>query len=84
MTVKFQDLRDMFVVGICASYSHLPSDPLRDESKLTENMLQLLNISLIKRYMSLVGSIGNVTGTIRISNQYAHLVLSRKLQSPRQ
>jgi hypothetical protein len=83
MAKQYDDLRDMFKISNTHQYTQLPTDPLRDDEKLDEDMKKLLTVQLIKRYMSIVGSIGYVACSVRMAIRFSHFVLARRLQNPR-
>jgi hypothetical protein len=83
MAKQYDDLRDMFKISNTHQYTQLPTDPLRDDEKLDEDMKKLLTVQLVKRYMSIVGSIGYVACSVRMAIRFSHFVLARRLQNPR-
>jgi hypothetical protein len=83
MADQYSDLRDMFKISNTHQYTHLPTDPLRDDDKLDEEMRKPLTVQLVRRYMSIVGSIGYVACSVRMAIRFAHFVLARRLQNPR-
>jgi hypothetical protein len=83
MAEQYNDLREIFKISNTHQYTHLPTNPLREDEKLDDEMKTPLTAQLTKRYMSIVGSIGYVACSVRMAIRFAHFVLARRLQNPR-